>query len=472
VALSLCASPAFAARHNFVNLDLTWQTPVTPQPHHLPWAASLVDADSAVRTGDRINFDMLELQRSLLERDGRGISGGHMQWRIDHYQVSCGWRTIRKLPNRPADFDVTVAGRPAYADPFNQQENFLNPDSAFASFTDKLCAGLPLAAARGAPGVEAAVAAWKDNLQPGGVVNVIALGSKPGIPEWMPGKTYRFEPIQTEAATGDRLFLDHANLTRDSETVTGFELAILGPEAQRHSWQMIEMVALRRVRYDCAGRSLTVLAQGYWDRFGTFFEKSEIASVPRGAQQSPTIAADIAAACERNPQVPAQSFPSVMEAWAFARTQWPAATEPAWAACVWNHFPGDERAHLLEHPPSNFKFLTKDELAALKTCGDADMSPWRSGFLFSAYAEQRAMLPTLTQDTVNETRIQSLWQEIPWLDRQRYVRGVKTYGSNDPQFQNNLVAALLDKLGVPRSHDSTRQALSRYLQAEATLETN
>src|ERR1700709_2705251 len=119
-ALLLIAGPADARHklaplppaplHNFVNLDLTAPDPAPPAPPHLRMAIDLLDAATARRQGDNVDFDLLTISKSF----GHYMSGtaeigppeGTIMNTLAHYQASCAWRTQRLTSIGPNYFGV------------------------------------------------------------------------------------------------------------------------------------------------------------------------------------------------------------------------------------------------------------------------------------------------------------------------------------------------------------------------------
>lgn len=134
---------------------------------------------------------------------------------------------------------------------------------------------------------------------------------------------HRFVVVHMGGGASNMSFLDKAGIIRNGQTVTALSLALLAPQPDRTPFQMAPVAALRDVRYDCAGKTMTVLAQATWNKAMNLTGVSETGFAPRSASRSPVIAREIDAVCRPGDDADtAPSFDSVEAASAFAHQKW------------------------------------------------------------------------------------------------------------------------------------------------------
>ena len=475
--------PAFAAAavllaaqraeaHNFVNTDLTWAVEPAP-PGQVRYSVRLIDTESAKKNGDTIQFDELELSpswRGLPKASAGTPSVYFLQSQALRYEVSCGWRSIRGLP--------VVATNTAPPSLFYSPEGgLLRADARETLVIDRLCAGLPLDAARGAKSVGDASDFWKDALGATNAITVqrILRGDPAQYPlSWMTAEPpRRFVPVPTNDSSGNVLFLDRANTKRDGDIVSASSLVVLGPQFADRKFDAV--VALRSVRYDCAHQTLAVLSQALWNSFGDTIPRSEPAFAKRVASELPVTAADVHAACgvERSAS---QTFATVEDAWSYARTNWPPRPRPAWLSCIWEHYPDTVRADYLSKWQSSFTgaavpyapSLPKPDAASAAACSNAH--PFQA--LVEAYGIERAALGALASAHVDETQLKAAFGKLPWLQQRQYVSAHFVYGASNPQLDAAVLNAVTAGLAIAPSDVAARTAVQRYLEADAKLDGN
>ena len=322
VAVLLVAGHAWAAHHakppkptprNFVGLDLT---PSVPKPMATIWGSRvrLIDSASVRRDGDSVTFDLLEIGENFQETSGPHEPPAYRIWnptRMEHFRGSCGWRTI-KMERYEESGDGTNMDNWSWDNTF-----FVDGRSPYRTVLDRVCAGQPLNAAAGVTSIDAAVVMWKGMFPDPGhqAVPVMFPHPAPPMPVWIGGADgHRFTRVASDAASGNALFLDSAALMRDGNSVTGLDFELLGPGAQDIKATAFGAGREREVRYDCGARTMTVLAEAYWNAQVKFIGAFDATEGPHGASESPVIAAEIAAACE-GPPAAAPSFPSLEAAW-------------------------------------------------------------------------------------------------------------------------------------------------------------
>ncbi len=285
-----------AERHNFVDFDFTAKTPA-PLPNAQWETLDLLDSASARREGDTVRFDVLTIGQNFQgARDPVTKTVTYRRWNlagIENFEASCGWRTVRIAGfETHDDWTSMEAPRNIY---------LMTAQSRYRAVVDALCAGHMPAAARGLDSVAAAVALWKDKFAAPGdfAMTMVARQVPQSIPLWMQGGApHQFVAIAQDAATGNRLYLDRANLLRDGDQITALSFVVLGPAARNPQTTALPVAVASHVRVDCAAGTLTVLAQGFWNARRDFLETVDAASAPRTKADSEVTARQIKAACE------------------------------------------------------------------------------------------------------------------------------------------------------------------------------
>lgn len=507
--LMLGAAPAPA--HNFVNSDLKWQTPEPLAPGHFRLAVDLLDTESVTRSGDTVEFDELDIQKTVTHlmspqtAPGAGPPIVQFETNVQRYQASCGWRTLRRIPKTLAASEFSLAS--AFNSQQFTQDGFLGAKSPDRHLLDRICTNTPLNADRGAASAEAAAEFWKDQFGERDYDKLLIMAPKPkqSPVSWMDGnRRHRFVPVAAPSEAGNRLFVDTANTARRGDIVTALTLVFLGAGAQRFGDEQHAVVALRSERFDCAARTSSLLAQATWNRMGDFLEHSEDAFGTRNADNSPVVAAELAAACEGLP-VETKAYASVEDAWAFAATGWPEPTQTVWVSCVWNRFPQDVRDGFLAQwrlhqppapvvlpPPQPWEVGTPPEVRAqmkhdwhgkipdlpkvpdsvLSECVVPPASRALAWASFSAYAVQRGALDRLSSTHIDEAKIQAAWHEIPWLDRQRFIRSASILRPETVKTRNDIIKRITDRLGIDADDAVALDQVEHYLLSEARIESN
>jgi hypothetical protein len=461
VMLASIPSAAFgASAHNYVNMDLAWDP---PPPGRTVYNTVLIDADSAKKSGDTVEFDELVLS-PLYQRGPSQPPASPLRTTLMHEQLSCGWRTFHS----------------------SHHDAFIPHGSSYGPIADKLCAGVPLTTTQGAKTVEAAIAFWKDYLpQPtyaGGSTNtitvqrVIAPTAQTATP-WLQ-VSHAFVPTPVQSGAGNALFLDRALRGRDGDAVTAFSLIVLGPDTTRSSSAYGGVLMLRKARYDCARGTMVVLSQATWNRYDELVENNEEASAERVAGESPVTAADIRAACADG-ETSSPSYATIEDAWAFARTHWPPVVQPAWIACAWSHYPDAMRSQYVSdwqnyattsqaNPNARAPSLPEPSFDIARACDVPHGSS--SYFAVNAYAMQRGTLEFLFKRHIEEVQIKAAWDATPWLLQQRYIRSVTFARANDPNLTAGVLNPATRALGIDDVDTATRQQVEDYLVGEAKLE--
>jgi hypothetical protein len=479
---SLMTASAAEPARNFVYPDMTWHKVDPPVPGYQPPNVVLVDTESARKSGDMVQFDELFLKNKPsyeASAPSPHKPESNVQLQLAHFEVSCGWRTMRRLP--------AWGGEPAELPSFTfwltepNQTGFLPANGSDHAFVDKLCTGLPLNAAKGARSIAQAISFLKDSLP--SPVNTITTQSIVGgprypLPPMDPGHVHRFVETQTSDASGNALYLDRAKMTHDGDSVTALSLVVLGPAVAQSRMNYGPVIALRKTRYDCTGQSLTVIAQGLWNRYGEFMGGSGGAFGQRFAAESTVTAADIKAAC--SDEAPgAQSFAMIEDAWAAAQTNWPPLEPPAWQACLWNGLPEQVRTQYLadlssysQQTVSNAKVTAPQvplpEPSAIGAC--APPNAQTVGFAIAAYALQRGALAMLSAQHIDEPKLRAAWNSVPWLERQQFARSVQSAATTGLQLRSDMIDKTAKYLGIAASDAGPRAQLENYLVGEARLE--
>ena len=464
------AALAATESHNFVNLDLT--KGVEPSPEgQLRFSVWLIDTESAKKGGDTIQFDELELSPTW-HTIAPKTSAQHLDARIVRYEVSCGWRSVRGLAGVAAN---TTAPRFFYS----PRGGLLRADMAENLVIDRLCAGIPLDAARGAKSIDEAINLWSEGLGTNfynaiTVQHVLRTDATPYPLSWMIGEApHSFVPIPTKNSSDNMLFLDLVNTKRDGDVVSASSLVVLGPQFSDRTFDPV--VALRSVHYDCTSRTLTVLSQTFWNSFGDSIAGGGSAFGKRTATESPVTAADIHAACGAESSA-AQTFATIEDAWSYARMRWPARPRPAWLSCIWEHFPEAVRTDYLTKWQDSFAggavayapSLPKPDASIATACGNAH--PFQA--LIATYGIERAALGTLSSAHIDEAQLKSAFGALPLLEQRQYVKSHYVAGADNPQLDAVVLNAVTARLGIAPSDATARTALQRYLEADAKLDGN
>ncbi len=303
--------------HNFVSLDLASAGPPPLASNARRNEIDLLDSASVTHTGDTVAFDILVIRRDTIwTSSGSGVHPAEPMptTHIEHRTASCGWRSLGT---------TTIALGSTHQ--YSMQDQFLDPDSPMFPIVDKLCAGRPLATPTGAASEADAVDIWKDQFgSPPSAPAVLRARPRPQATTWMTDVSpHRFVVVHMGGGASNMSFLDKAGIIRNGQTVTALSLALLAPQPDRTPFQMAPVAALRDVRYDCAGKTMTVLAQATWNKAMNLTGVSETGFAPRSASESPVIAREIDAVCRPGDDADtAPSFDSVEAASAFAHQKW------------------------------------------------------------------------------------------------------------------------------------------------------
>lgn len=466
--------PPKVVLHNFVRYDLSAGVSATLSPERRLLSITLIDASSATRKGDTVEFDTLTL--SPVAPATGPANGAATQASIvadtNHYQVSCGWQTLRNVPR------VTGAVSPR-AGLFNQpgflQDSILQPNSSFHVVIDRMCESILLQAEKGAESVDAAIAVWKDRLAPL-PPNTITTQARLQ-PEHQSAANsatpHRFVAIQTDAKTGNQMFLDRASVVRNGQSATARSLVLLGPKAQLLSNDWAPVSALRDAQYDCAAKTMRITAQIAWDRFATPQNQSQTSGALRSAANSPVVAKDIDAVCTDALPVSGDGFASVEDTWSAVREHWPAPPHLKWVACLWEHLPAEQKAGALQdgsergHHRITVAKLAPQQLQACAAPAEfANTAPW----MIQTYGAQRTMLEALAAKKISEQALLAAWHGLSLSTRLRLMRISRTYTADDLLFRNTTDARVADTLSVDPSDGATRDLIARFIDAQASVE--
>ena len=492
-----------AEEHNFVLPDLTWHAPDPLPPGQYRYNVQLFDTKSLKHDGDTVRFDTLVLSDfpAYMTPNYPGApapSPPGIKSTITHNRASCSWRTIRQL--RPAQFwwPFAADAKAVLVDD-SKFDNFVLAGAAENRLIDAACAEKPLVASEGANSVDDAVAFWRPYLGApelhGSAGNTITVqriigGTKPA--QQATDKQDR-RLVQTAMSddTGNRLFLDLASVQRDGDTVTAQSLVVLGARAERGYGST---PLLRTVRYDCAARTLTVVATARWSVNGGFVGQVDKPFAARRADESPVAAADLRAACDG---ATGTVFPSTDAAWDAVRATWPPVERPGWIACLWNHYPPDARAQFIaewrqratlasaqaatQTAPgaapdvkaevlrmNNRPKLTKPEPAAVEACGAPD-NPFVTMPVMIDYASTRGALALLAARSIDESEIVAAWNALPWREQEKFRATAFVWTYDDLRLRNATVDRVAQRLGIDRSDTTLWQQLEQYLVYDAMV---
>ncbi len=492
-ALLLAAVPAGAAKHkttaapppahNLVDLDLTPSVPAPAAPPHLRLSASLIDSASVTHAADTVSFDTVEIWKStshyMTGMKETGPPEGTVVYYTQRYQVSCKWWTIRRLPEPAQDYVPGKPFQPVAITIDTMQDEFITPQSRYVTLIDRACSGGPLNAGKGFASVDAALAAWTDKFSTMPTTSRLAppaLMRYAGPPPdpWMDGAApHQFKAVATDPANGNVLFLDTANIVREGQSTTALSFALLGPQTQHFDRMRGSVAALRKARYDCAARTMTVVAQANWDTNARFIGQSQTVFPPRAAGAG----MDIDAVCSSNPSPDGPIYASVETAWDATLAGWPPSPLEAWLPCLWDHVPADKRQGYIAQWKATdidqFVMVKWDERPALAAaCNIPEPSSAAAFSKLGLYADQRAVLQILTAAKLDDAAIMAAWRAKPRADRRHYLELTNNVTTENFPSQQAFENRFADALHVRSYNTDARTALARYTRAQAWIEGN
>lgn len=479
VALLTCAgngsASAATAAHNFVLPNLTWKTPEAPEPPYFLLGVTMVDTITIRRIGDDVEFDTLMISKVGSTRVGAGGQSPTtytMHSDVVRYRASCGWRSLRSLPVAKTTNPMLLAEGKAF-----QQEEALGAQSRFNRLIDRACAGQPLGAARGLPSAAAAEAAWADKFGTAPNVPLTFVGQEPPRPAaWMSEDgAHRFHAAAYDPKLGRILFLDHASLGRRGDTVTGVSLVFLSIDARQFARERSPVVALRKTRYDCKRKTLTVVGQATWDRYAILVDVSEEPFTERGAAESPVTAMEISAACSgTEPPHDQRMMASFDAAWSYAHLQipWTTIVTAMKGVCAWARLAEDQRTRFMASWTPGVRYMrptwTSDEAAAAaNSCGAGDD---RNHIVraIGYFGRREAALAALKRAGFNEGGYMIAWMQVPLRTRLRIMRIQKGYTPDDQVWLDGVIGKLADDIHL--SGATARAALRDYVESQSKLD--
>jgi hypothetical protein len=457
--------------HNFVHHD-------QPVSDGFPYQPEFIDTKSIKREGDKVSFDQLRVSwmyRLTARKPGEASTPtppeASSDARVEHFVVSCGWRSDAQLAQ--AEAYTTPDSSPKVTHGPEPYRRFLSSKASWLDFVDKICAG-GLIGGQGFPTVKAAfewsVAHMGD---PPKALPAPQAYKPPVEATWMEGaQPHQFADVTVADAEGARLFVDTVNLVRKDLRVSTFDFAVLGPEDHRHGSSYGDVAVLRKVDIDCAAKTLTVGAQAGWNRYGEFQGENSKPFVPRTASESPIAFAEISAVCAGT--LAAASHPGIDEAWASARKTWAAPPRPTLdVECIWNGAPADLREAFLSAIAAGTRPaqpMTRDVfLAVVKTCGGSESDLGWAATRYGAYANRQAAVRHFqVVPEWSEARLRHVWLDMPWKDRQRFVRVQTEQHQDDEQVLDAVFARTAKGAGLQEAADL--RLLGAFIGAEAHLE--
>jgi hypothetical protein len=322
LALALLMAPAGAVHkaktttppeppRNFVGYDLSAPAPEAPHRGQNS-AVELLDSLSVKRDADIVRFDVLEIISPLSDRHPRTQGpSGRPRTMLEHYRASCGWRTLTLESHTEDSRDVRE--NPSEAG----ETEIMRPEYNVAPLLDRLCIAPPLEAAEGLPTIAAVVARWTNMFAPPGDPLPVQLAPDPTknpiLLAATPGSAHLIE-LYRDKASGNALFFDTSTLARAGNSATSLSAEFLGPMPSGPMSKWRRVGASRRVRYDCAARTMTVLSEVYVNPDGIVIAETRQPAESRAAAASPVTAAEIAAACD-GPPSGAPVYTSMQDAW-------------------------------------------------------------------------------------------------------------------------------------------------------------
>ena len=438
-----------------------------------------LDTTTVKTDGEVLFFDVLEanhLQTLPLHKPGEPqplMPVPELVGQIKHHRVSCGWRTDRELENVVwVDASGNVTKTP-HNDPTFSRDKLTHPFWELSAVVDELCEGRRLNNESVYPSIQSAMAQAKTLLPPPGppprpVAPPLAPAARIGE-----GEPHAFELVFSEGPGGNQLFVDRRSISRKGRLATGLSLIVLGADAHYSAdFGFDNVVALRRVSYDCGSQSLTVDIQAYWNRFGEPHGQSEKSTPLRRAHDSPVIAAELAAVCAPSGSR-TTTFATVDDAWAAARAQWPARPDRWKPACLWNALPEDVRTRFVDEwvakGAESMKILSSEPLAGLMAaCSVENEAPQQVGNRFASYAVQQAAGAVLSKShDLDLQKILAAWNSLPWKDRQLFTKGLFVQTADSRSLHDALVYRVAKTLGLEAILDVIQ--LAEILNAQAYL---
>jgi hypothetical protein len=465
--------------HNFVNVDLTAPAPAPPAPGTFRLSVVLFDSASVVHNGDTVTFDALAISKTF----GRYYSGnkevgapeGSIVFNTERFRASCGWRTLRRIPTPATPYEVGERYQPFAFQPQNLQDWFVAPFSQFTTLIDKICEGQPLGAAKGFGSIAAAVDAWKDKFSALPTLIPRIAGAPPAQASMESPASARLRVIATDGSNGNTLLLDTANVAHAGQTATAQSFAVLGPDAQRLGGEYLSVAALRTVRYDCAARTMTVIAQVNWDRSERLAGATQAAFAPRGASESPVIKAEIDTACGNTPPPSGAEYATVQAAWHAARDGWPPPATDTWLPCLWNGASADGKdAYLAQWTGAPDEKRFQPQAAEIQVLIAACAIPQNyADFALDKlrfYATERAALQRLAARELDEARILAAWRDLGWTERLHLSHDFHSFETSDIEDQLAFQDSFATSLGLRSGDAAARKWLGDYLYAQAWIE--
>jgi hypothetical protein len=458
-----------------------------------PYRPEFVDTATIRRDGDFISVDLLHMNWTYRSKSApAGTLRPDPEWRLygqtDHLRFSCAWWTEAQPPGT-ITYSAEGIQSPGISvgSPIN---SIIGANHSDASLIDQLCSNAKFDSSESFSSVTAAIAWAKPYMtQPGSPptlgpppMTAPRQGAKVTEAAWMAGeRSHRFVQIAVADPDGATLYLDAANLKREGSRLKGLSLVILGRADQRGyasnptaNAPERSVVALRQVSYDCIHPSMTVEAQAVWNRFGESLGETEIAFAPRSGSSSAAIASEISAACSAaKPKPSAQTFATVDDAWAYARSVWPPNRRVWKESCIWEHVPPDVQnasaAAIIADERPNLGMSEASYVEMFHACGVPDAEQMTARQRFSRYGFRQAALEYFrTRHDLTEAQLYKAWMGISWHDRQRIPKSQMQHTSEELAAANEIVSAAAATLGL--SSDDDRRMFSYFIGAQAFLD--
>ncbi len=437
-----------------------------------------IDTDSVRRDGDEVSLDFLRVVWTFtLKPNKPGETQTqpivNLNANLEHYRLSCAWRTELSLPTVEEYDDNGALVRDTHGP--EGARAFIGSKSSLISVLDRACAGQPLEHAKGFSSVANAIIWSKTQMgaAPAGLPPIAAPRPDPVETPWMVGELpHRFAHVDVADDRGAALYLDTANLKRRGGAASGISFAVLGAIDQRAASDYVQVAVLRRVEYDCKAETMTVTAQAGWTRGGELNSVHDNSFTPRKASESPVIAAEIAAACHGQGLAATPVYADVFDAWGAERSRWPARLEPVWSvSCIWTGLGVDSQNRMIEAIKSNTRVnlgLTPEAYAKLLAdCRVPTAAKYEAQSKLSRYLVRATAIQYFQSKGVSEQRLRDSWLNLSWRERALLTRVQSARGPGDQP----KIDAIMNKASGPLGiiSDDDRRMYMYFMFSEAVL---
>ena len=415
------------------------------------------DAASVRRVEGGFTFDTLDVSYSTLVTfaDGRSQVTASLGSVRKHVKIACDWRTVSSM----GDSDKTWPS-----------PGFQSSRTPYGPALDQLCSGVEPPQGLGSV-AEVQARARTQLPRPEGIPPPMASASPqdPAPPAWLTAAS-GFHAVNTPDPRA-RLFLSRDRESGGGATPHGVSLAIPGAAPGRTVYDESPIAVARRVRYDCAARTLTVEGQAVLDRYDMVVSVDDKPSAPREAVSSPVIASEIASACgARAPAEPEQ--PDIYAVLAVARDASPPIVRAWRTSCLWKALNADQRQYYAGAWERRQETIRRrvDLAPQWQSCGVPDEDDLVAQIALREKAIQYGAIQRLIDrhGFQVENRILAAWRAQPEAVRRRFTRPYVLASDAERSRQTALVLAIGAQLRFKTTDDFV--ILEAYLKSQASLE--